>query len=275
VTAVLGTRLQPLPVAPGHSDDALLISDLHVPADGGPVLDRLQIWLDAAAERRCRLFVLGDLFDSFVSPRQLGVGVWREVCARLQRSTARGVSITVLHGNRDFLLGRGFAARSGVRVVAGGVLTTLAGRSAILLHGDELCQNDLPYQRAKRWLRSPLVRGLSHCLPLRTALNIAERARRRSRTVIASGDPTRFDPTSAAVAAAFASGAELLVFGHIHRAARGRIDGREYCVLPAFDDGGVGLTASDSSLNYAAPGPGGAGLVALPDPPVRSFAASR
>lgn len=270
---VLGTRLFELPPPAARWTTTLIVSDLHVPVGGGPVVERLQAWLDLAATARARLFVLGDLFDSVVSPRQAGIGVWREVAGRCAAAVAAGAELTVLHGNRDFLLGRRFAAASGARVVPGGVLTTLAGRPALLLHGDELCRNDLPYQRAKRWLRSPWVKALAHCLPLSTAARLAERARQRSRIVVASGDPDRFDPTTGAVTAAFATGVDLLVFGHIHRPARGRTTGGEYCILPAFDEQGIGLAVVDRSVHYASVF--GGRLQPCPDPPARAFAADR
>ena len=270
---VLGTRLVDLSPPAERWPTTLIVSDLHVPAAGGPVIERLQAWLDVAAQSRARLFVLGDLFDALVSPRQVDTGIWREVADRCAAAVAAGAELTVLHGNRDFLLGRRFAAHSGARVIAGGVRTTLAGRPALLLHGDELCRNDLPYQRAKRWLRSPLVRALAWCLPLATASRVAARARQRSKTVTATGDPARFEPTIGAVAAAFATGVDLLVFGHIHRPARGRTEAGEYCVLPAFDEHGIGLWIADRSVHYAAVFSGQ--LQRCPDPAPRAFAADR
>lgn len=254
-------------------DHTFLLSDLHVPATGGgAVMANLQRVLDAAAAlgARARVVLLGDLFDSYVSARQLQIGVWSEVAQRLQATAQRGVSIWCLHGNRDFLLDAAFERAAGCRVVAGGLWCHLAGRRALLLHGDELCQNDLPYQRAKRWLRSRPVKALARALPLRTALWTAARARQRSMRVIHSGDQGRFDPTAAAMAAAFALGAELLVFGHIHKTARGLFAGGEYCVLPAFDEGGVGMLADATGVRYVRSTP--AGLSPIEDPPPRDFA---
>lgn len=273
---VLGTEVHDLGEADGP---ALLCSDLHVPIDGGPVTGRLCALLEHAAALRARLFVLGDLFDSYVCPAQLSVGVYREVAAELRAAVDAGVTLVVLHGNRDFLLGAEFERATGGRVVPGGVRCRLGGRTALLLHGDELCQHDLPYQRAKRWLRRPWVRALARRLPLRAALWVAERARRRSGRVTAAGDPARFRPTAAAVGEAFASGCEVLVFGHVHRAARGRFGapaaggGRgegEYVVLPAFDRDGTGLRADGGSLAFARVD-AGRGCVAEPDPPAAEF----
>src|SRR5690606_22358669 len=103
---------------------------------------------------RCRVLVLGDLFSGIVNERQLALGAWRELVAALRAAVAAGVSVSVLHGNRDFMLGRTFARETGCRVVPGGLHVALDGRPALVLHGDELCTNDVPYQKSKRWLRS-------------------------------------------------------------------------------------------------------------------------
>lgn len=267
MTAVLGTRIET--VAGDAARPAFLLSDLHIPAGGGAVVEALSQWLEQAVSEGARVFVLGDLFDSYVSAAQVRTGVWREIAARFASAVGRGVDLTLLHGNRDFLLGAEFVRASGVRLVAGGVRTRLGTRDVLLLHGDELCRNDVPYQRAKRWLRSWPVRLLARRLPLSLALRVAERARRKSSMVIQSGDQTRFDPTAAAIGAALA-GVDLLVFGHIHRPARGRYGAGEYCVLPAFDAAGVGIRIHGQETSYVRCTP--RGVERVPDPAPRSFA---
>ena len=245
MTDVLGTRIHPV-----RRDEAcaVLISDLHVPSDGGEVLDRLRSALAAARRLGAAAFVLGDLFDSYVAKAQARHGVWREVAGLFAAAAASGVPVDVLHGNRDFLLGEEFGRASGARLVPGGLRGRLGGIDTLLLHGDELCQNDRPYQRAKRWLRHPLTRAIARQLPLRMALAAAEKARRKSQNVIASGDQTRFLPTTAAMDAAMATGAQRLVFGHIHRHAHGQHGAGEYWVLPAFDASGIGFVVRGGQL---------------------------
>lgn len=220
---------------------AVLISDLHVGDDGGAVLAAMDAALAHARRSADAMFVLGDLFDSYVSRAQVGVGVWRDVAARFHEAVEHGLRLVVLVGNRDFLMGPEFAAASGAELVHGGYRAELGGVDTLLLHGDELCQNDLPYQRAKRWLRHPLTRGVARRLPLALAKWAAARARQKSRDVIQHGDQTRFLPSERAVASAEAVGAERLVFGHIHRRATGAFGDGDYHVLPAFDEASVGL----------------------------------
>lgn len=220
---------------------AVLISDLHVGAGDEEVLSNLAAAVAHARAHADALFVLGDLFDSYVSRAQVRVGVWREVADSFAAAADCGLRVVLLVGNRDFLLGREFARKSRVELVHGGYRAALGGVDTLLLHGDELCQNDLPYQRAKPWLRHPITRGVARSLPLALARRAADRARAKSRQVIGSGDQGRFLPSRRAVEAALAGGVERLVFGHIHRLAAGKYGEAEYRVLPAFDEAGVGL----------------------------------
>ena len=264
MTVVLGTPILALERSVAK---ALLISDLHVPEGGGAVVEALQRVLLAARHEHAELFVLGDLFDSYVSRGQVGHGCWRDVALAFAAAVAEGVPITMLHGNRDFLLGDEFVAASGVQLAAGGVRVRLGGVDTLLLHGDELCLNDLPYQRAKRWLRSAPVRWLARNLPVRVALAAAARARAKSRRVIAGGDQSRFLPTMAALEAVMASGVGRLVFGHIHQHCHGRHGAFDYWVLPAFDRDTIGLlVGADGVRPVQFPVGGGLAPVAVPGP---------
>ncbi len=269
---VLGTEIEV--ATDDDRDRTILVSDLHLGPGRPEVTARFEQVMKAAAERPAatRVLILGDLFDVWVNSGQMRVPPWRRMVDVLRDTAAAGVSATLLHGNRDFMLGRQFAARTGCRVVSGGLAFRLGERRALALHGDELCQRDVDYQRAKRRLRSPLTRAVLGVLPTRVALGLGARAREKSAAVIAGQpDPSRFEPTHDAVLAAFATGAELLVFGHIHRTARGRFsagDGREpeYCVLPAFDESGIHLRHEGGRLEFVA-----ADGTPVADPPSRSF----
>ena len=234
---VLGTEVR----AGAAAKRAVLISDLHVGGGAEAVLAGLAAAVQHAQDHADALLVLGDLFDSYVSRAQVRVGVWRDVAARFATAADAGLRVVVMVGNRDFLLGSEFEQRSRVELVHGGYRAVLGDVDTLLLHGDELCQNDLPYQRAKPWLRHPITRGIARSLPLTLAQRAAERARAKSRAVIGSGDQGRFLPSARAVGEATRGGVERLVFGHIHRLASGSYGAVEYRVLPAFDEESVGL----------------------------------
>jgi len=245
VQAVCGTPITALAAVDGP---VLLLSDLHLPQDGGAVLPLLRGALAAAAAMQAQVFVLGDLFETYITPRQLALAGWRDTAAAFAAAASRGVTVHLLRGNRDFLLGEEFAEAARVQLAAGGLRLRLLGRETVLLHGDELCTNDLPYQRAKRWLRHPLTRWLARRLPLAVALRVAARARARSMQVVKQGDQTRFLPPQSIVSKVLEGGVSQLVFGHVHRLAHGSLAGGQYWVLPAFDATAIGLLGDADGL---------------------------
>lgn len=247
----------------------ILFSDLHIGDLDSAVFVNFRRLLEdtARAALESRVIILGDLFEFWIGPRQLASAAGAGVAEVLQDCSARGLSITILVGNRDFMLDQKFAQQTGVRVVAGGLSFRLGESVCLALHGDELCLNDRPYQRSKPYLRHPMTRGILRMLPLGLALRLGQKVRAKSMISTAQGDTSRFAPVEEAVAEAFAAGFDRLVFGHIHAAARGmRGSGGEYCILPAFDDSGVHLDSVGDHLQYR-----GLDGVKLPDAAPRSF----
>jgi UDP-2,3-diacylglucosamine hydrolase len=254
---VLGTRMV---VARGEERArAVLVSDLHLPRERGAVHEWFEDLLARARAQAndTRVFILGDLFDVWVNDRQRTLPAWDRTVAALRETTDRGVIVDVIVGNRDYMLGAAFASAAGVMVHRGGLLATLCGERTALVHGDELCLRDRPYQRVKPILRSLPVRGMLAALPRVLALRIASRARRVSHDVqqrgraVADAAP-RYEATAAAIDTLFrATGVTRLIHGHVHRPARTRLAAdRELLVLPAFDEAGVHLVAKEGRIGF-------------------------
>ena len=75
--------------------------------------------------------------------------------ARCAASRDAGVPLGVARGNRDFLLGDAFAAATGATLLPEQTLVAIAGTPTLLLHGDELCTDDIEYQRYRALTRDP------------------------------------------------------------------------------------------------------------------------
>jgi UDP-2,3-diacylglucosamine hydrolase len=176
----------------------------------------------------------------------------------LARASGRGVSIEAIAGNRDFLLDRSFAERTGVALRGEEWVTEVAGRRALLLHGDTLCTLDRAYQRYRKVVRSPLVRALARLLPGTGAL--AGGLRAKSRKAVAAKPPqTKSIVPEAAAVAAGERGCTLVLCGHAHVPSVRRVGGVTLVVLPAWGEEGTGAAEIDGELRSLDPrgGPGG------------------
>jgi UDP-2,3-diacylglucosamine hydrolase len=134
--------------------EILFISDLHLAWDKPQITQRFLDFLDNRAKTANALYILGDLFDAWVgdddsSPPSPKI---REALKRLTKS---GVKVYFQQGNRDFLLGQQFCHETGVILIDDPIVIDLFGVPTLLMHGDLLCTDDLPYQEFRSKSRSP------------------------------------------------------------------------------------------------------------------------
>ncbi|HEV2229238.1 MAG TPA: UDP-2,3-diacylglucosamine diphosphatase [Steroidobacteraceae bacterium] len=195
----------------------LFVSDVHLGADSAPAIGQFLGFLSAHAARAEALYVLGDLFESWVGDDDRSEAAL-EVCAALKALTAGGVPCFVLHGNRDFLLGPGFCERTGCVLLADPVVAELGGERVLLTHGDALCTDDRSYQELRSIVRRSYWQRRFLALPLAHREALADEVRAGSRRHIARTVPTIMDVNGEAVDRAFrAAAVRRMIHGHTHR----------------------------------------------------------
>ncbi|VVD85829.1 UDP-2,3-diacylglucosamine diphosphatase [Pandoraea pneumonica] len=246
-------RCPQCPVTPRGDGPALFISDLHL----APALPRtVQVFEDflrGPAREASVLFILGDLFEYWVGDDMLDVdkdapahhtgtpdteplGAFaRRMTAAIAELSASGVPVAIMRGNRDFLLGKRFARAAGAVMLDDPCVFSFLGQALVLSHGDQLCTDDVGYQRFRRVAHSPLGKAFFLALPLRLRMAIADRIRRRS-AAKGAHRMAYADANAQAIAALLdAAGERTLVHGHTHRPAR-HADGRRVrWVLPDWE----------------------------------------
>jgi UDP-2,3-diacylglucosamine hydrolase len=130
----------------------LFISDLHIDVTRPDITEQFVEFLRTEARGADALYILGDLFESWVGDDDADAGQSAAI-AELRSFTAAGVPCFVMHGNRDFLLGRQFCLSSGVQLLPDPLLVTLYGEPVLVMHGDALCTDDRAYQRLRATVR--------------------------------------------------------------------------------------------------------------------------
>lgn len=209
---------------PGRRSAALFVSDLHIDAAHPAIGLRFVEFLARDAREATALYVLGDLFESWVGDDDPD-DAQRAVIAALRDLATHGVPCFVMHGNRDFLIGERFAAVSGATLLPDPVLITLYGERALVMHGDALCTGDLAYQRLRATVRDPGWQRRFLALPVAARRTLAGAARAGSRAHNAGLAPVIADVESPSVAVALrAAGVGTLIHGHTHRPGIHRFD---------------------------------------------------
>ena len=200
----------------------LFISDLHLDGERPAITAQFLDFLEREARQAHALYMLGDLFEAWIGDDDPDSDK-RRVITALRSLTSGGVPVYFIHGNRDFLIGRRFAAETGVTLLADPTLIQVYGQRVLLMHGDTLCIDDPDYQRLRRIVRNPLVQFILRHLTLSRRQKLAARMRAGSKAHIESMDkaaPQIMDVNQDEVRRTFESQrVDFIVHGHTHRPA--------------------------------------------------------
>ncbi len=178
---------------------ALFISDLHldaaiVGAEAQASAANLAAFVrlcETDARRHAALFVLGDLFEAYVGDDDLAL--YPAVVSALRELTATGCALHFIQGNRDFLVGPGFAQATGASLL----------------------------QAWRSTARNPVWQAGFLAKPLAERHAIAQGLRMQSEAAKQGKSMDIMDVNDQAVlASAEALGIDLLIHGHTHRPAR-------------------------------------------------------
>ena len=195
----------------------LFVSDLHLDATR-PQITRLFLdMLDTLGRNADAIYILGDLFDTWHGDdddNPLGYAI----TDGLRACVVSGTPVHLLHGNRDFLIGEQFVARTGCRLLDDPVRIDLYGTPVLLMHGDILCTNDVDYQafrsgvRSHRWQQDFLRQSLQARRDMVQTLREKCRASAREKP-----DSIRDVNPETVVRFMTEHGVQQLIHGHTHR----------------------------------------------------------
>jgi UDP-2,3-diacylglucosamine hydrolase len=199
----------------------LFISDLHLSRERPALIEAFQALLAGPVRAAGALYVLGDLFDVWLGDDQLRDPLAADVAAALAASADAGVRVYLQRGNRDFLLGERFARAAGATLLPDAIVHPLHGTPTLLMHGDQLCTDDLKYQRYRTWWADPAHRRRFLALPWFARRGIGAILRGASRRANRGKAEAIMDVSDDAVAAALREHrVSRLIHGHTHRPAR-------------------------------------------------------
>jgi UDP-2,3-diacylglucosamine hydrolase len=222
----------------------LFISDLHLDVERPETIEKFVKFVEREAVHAERLFILGDLFEVWVGDDEDDARIL-PVLEALATLKAYEVPCYVMHGNRDFLIGDGFAQRTGCRIMTDYVTVEIYGKSMLLTHGDLLCTDDTAYMKLRttvrnaEWQQSFLQKSITE----RRAIAAAMRARSKTETATKPSDI--MDVNQNAVEQTMQShGVHYLIHGHTHRPGVHRFDldgltGTRIVLGDWYEDGSV------------------------------------
>ncbi|MCH2481633.1 MAG: UDP-2,3-diacylglucosamine diphosphatase [Gammaproteobacteria bacterium] len=202
------------------------ISDLHLTPDESALGPRFKHYLsDLASLGIQNLFILGDLFEYWLgddASEHLGQSDYETI---LKDFSDIGMAISVLHGNRDFLLGSEFSERTGCVLISEPFLLVTQTCQAVLLHGDSLCTDDIEHQTFRNMVRAPDWQRNFLRKPIMERDKLAQTVRYRSEYGKSIKPLDIMDVNQSAVVDEFnKTNARVMIHGHTHRPGIHRIE---------------------------------------------------
>ncbi len=211
---------------------SLFISDLHLHAARPDLTRALLLFLDThvlAPDTHAlpcdALYILGDLFEAWIGDDAIPPDQ-QAVIEKLRAVSDSGVQLFFQHGNRDFLIGDAFARLTGCTLLPEQAIIQLPAGPALIMHGDQLCSDDVEYQALRKQLRNADWQQafLTKTLPER--LTIAQQLRSASKAKNAEKSSAIMDVNQACVEQTLdQAGIPLLIHGHTHRPACHQLPG--------------------------------------------------
>lgn len=200
---------------------ALFVSDLHLAGERPQTTAAFLSFLRGPARTVQALFILGDLFEYWAGDDDADEPLHRLVAGRLAELASNGVGVFFVAGNRDFLIGDGFAAEAGFERLADPTLVEIAGARVLVSHGDVLCTDDAAYQAYREQVRDPAWQRDFLARPLAERKRAIQGLRQRSEAEKQDKPIAIMDVNRDAVERLLRSfGYPALVHGHTHRPAR-------------------------------------------------------
>jgi UDP-2,3-diacylglucosamine hydrolase len=233
----------------------LLISDLHLEEERPDISRAFLHFLETRACQAEALYILGDFFEVWIGDDAM-TPFQRSIAQAMRSLSGGGTRIYLMHGNRDFMLGKSFCRAAGCTLLADPSVVELNGERVLLMHGDSLCSRDEGYMRLRRLLRNPFSLFVLRNLPLSTRRKLARKLRNESRTQTRMKASDIIDVTPELIPRVLAEyRVRILIHGHTHRPATHDlvVNGQtaQRIVLGDWDRQGWALQVDESGFHQA------------------------
>ncbi len=196
----------------------LFVSDLHLDHKRPHIIAAFCRFLKEIKDTDA-LYILGDLFEYWVGDDDPAIGL-ESVLTGLEKLGDSGIPIYFIHGNRDFLVGSKFSRLTHCKILPEETVIDLYGTPTLIMHGDTLCTDDIPYQKYRKKVRNKWVIKTLLLLSVKQRLKLAGHLRNTSAKAISNKTPEIMDVNQQTVEQTMLkNNVNVLIHGHTHRPA--------------------------------------------------------
>lgn len=195
----------------------VFISDLHLEEARPDITAIFLKFLTEQAPKADALYILGDFFEAWIGDDDL-TPFNVMIMNALSEAVNKGLRIYIMHGNRDFLLGRTFLKKSQCQLLPDEYVIYIAGSPTLLMHGDTLCTDDVAYLKFRKKSRMWFFQKLFLLKSLLSRKKIAADMREKSKAYTSTAPEKIMDVTQTEVERVMLKhNVQHLIHGHTHR----------------------------------------------------------
>ncbi|MDH5300032.1 MAG: UDP-2,3-diacylglucosamine diphosphatase [Gammaproteobacteria bacterium] len=198
---------------------SLFISDLHLSPETMQIAQQLVMLLNTQAQDADEVYILGDMFEAWLGDDAMPEAI-KPLISQLSALSKRGCRVFLMQGNRDFLMGEEFARLCGATLLPEAHVIQLQGQPTLLMHGDQLCTDDVGYQSFRQQVRNPQWQKQFLSLPIPNRMEMAKQARAASKEQTSHKAEYIMDVNQQTVIDTMRQhGVSQVIHGHTHRPA--------------------------------------------------------
>jgi len=200
--------------------DIVFISDLHLMPERPQTMKLFINFVDQIAADADALYILGDFLEVWWGDDDPATSYTDVFTSLTSLSQTHNTQVYFMHGNRDFMIGNVLAERCNFEIITDPHKIEIQENSALLMHGDTLCTDDIEYQKFRQMVRSEEWQQQFLSKTLEERFQIAKSIREQSQQSTKQKDEYIMDVNQDETDKVFLDNdTRLIIHGHTHRPA--------------------------------------------------------
>ena len=193
------------------------ISDIHLDPNNSKVTKKFIEFMNNKSSDMKELYILGDLFEFWIDDKY-DIIQNNLIISTLKKISENGTKIFLMHGNRDFLVGKKFTKITNIQILPENYILNLNETKILITHGDLLCTDDVDYQKFRRFIRNKLTLKIFNSLSNKIKIKIASYLRGKSKKITSQKPENIMDVNEKEVLNFYERfGTNIIIHGHTHR----------------------------------------------------------
>jgi UDP-2,3-diacylglucosamine hydrolase len=193
------------------------ISDIHLDSNNKEVTNKFINFILEKSSDMKELYILGDLFEFWIDDKY-DISQNNIIVSTLNSLSKNGTKVFLMHGNRDFLIGKKFTEITNVKILPENYILNLEDTRVLITHGDLLCTDDIDYQKFRKFVRNKITLKIFNLLSNNIKKKIASYLRAKSKKITSQKSDNIMDVNFDTVLSFHRKfKTNIIIHGHTHR----------------------------------------------------------